>query len=225
MTDFTLDDGYVTLLLNRLGRRNDTTLQDSVVDELNQAQKQLERGRFLPWFLLQQMTDDTISADQQLWLPSYADYFLRECDESPLILEDSDGIKIALTKGDHTALTKKYLNVDSGIPKYYSLIGRTFHIWPAPNKTYYPRLWCYVGQRDIALFGIAATNRWLVNASDWLLSTAGEQLAALHVQNPDMAARFARAAAVARDNIMTLHEARIHTNMNYTDDSEFERGN
>lgn len=222
--DFVADDDYITLLLNRLGRRSDTTLQGSVIDELRQAQRQLENGRFLPWFLLTRDNTTPVYAGTQAYSSGSWDWFIRECDEAPPVLIDAEGNRVKLIKGVHSVLADKYANASQGTPKYYSLLKQTIYLWPTPAENYTFEFWFYQRQREIAIGGIVATNAWLVNASDWLLNVAGEAVAAFHLQKADMAQRFARAASIARDNVMTLHEAREHTNMNYSDDSEYETG-
>lgn len=223
MIDLTLDDGYVQLLLNRLGRRNDSTLTESVYDELNQAQKQLQYGRFLPWFLWDTIDDGLVSAGVSGWFHTSYDVYLRESDDHPVILTaNSDGHQIILKKGDRSALQRKYVNAAQGVPVWYSNAKHGFEFWPTPAEAYTLTVTYYAGQRTIQLGGIASTNGWLTYASDWLLATAGQTLAALHLQNDALAARFARQAAQARDNVMVLHEARLNTNLNFSDDSEFQ---
>jgi hypothetical protein len=188
------------------------------------TQRQLENGRFLPWFLLTRDTTTTTVAGTQVYNSSAWSNLIREYENAQLTLTDSEGTRFQLLKGIHDVLAKKYQNSSQGTPKYYSLIKNTIYLWPTPAEVYTFDFWFFERQREVAPGGVVSTNAWLVNASDWLLNTAGETLAAFHLQKADMAQRFARAAAGARDNVMTQHEAREHTNMNYSDDSEYETG-
>lgn len=219
--DITLTSDLITILLNRLGRRNDATLRASAVDEINMAQKQLESGRFLPWFLLKSMPAGVVTAigDVDIDLP---DDFIREEEDSQVKLKDPTNNENLLKKATEDVLQHKYQNASNARPKYYAIVNRTMYFWPRPDAVYVVHYWYYASQPQIIDVATTATNPWLVYAPDWILSQAGFQLASFHIQKPDMALRFRQAAAEARDNIMTMHEARIHTNMNYSDDEEYQ---
>lgn len=222
--DFSTEDHYVTLLLNRLGRRrSDDALRTSVVEELALTQRQLELGRFLPWFLVKKQNPVVNILGSEDSIPVPTD-FIREEEETQPYIVNTAGDKFQLKKGLHDILQTKYLNTARGTPKYYSILGSSFYLWPTPSETFAWHMWYYAKQAVVVDTATAVTNPWLLNAADWLLYTAGISLASFHIQKADMASRFAAAARVAMDNVVTLHEARIHTNMNYSDDSEYQTG-
>lgn len=218
-----INSSYFTLLLNRLGRRNDTSLRESAVDEVNMAMKTLESGRFLPWFLEKSMSPKVqfISGVTSTALPTD---FLREVeDREPelILVSDSTMIRV-LSKGTFDVLRLKYLNV-IGAPSWYAISEGRLHLFPAPEETWELNLSYYARQAPILDDGNMVTNPWLLYAADWLLAEAGGTLAAFHIIKPELAVSFARAAATARDGVVVLHESRMHANMNYSDDSEYAR--
>ncbi len=214
--DLTLEASYITLLLNRLGRRKDTSLRESALDEMNMAKRRLEKGRFLPWFLGKWVTEVIAAAQETYTLP--AD-FLAEEEDTQILLTGGE-VRSILKKGTHDVLEKKY-GVETGTPRYYSVVGGSLYFWPIPATEVSMRFYYMAAQPDFVDTATAVTNPWLLNASDWLLAEAGTRIAGFHIMKPDLAKLMASAAAEAKDNIMVVHEARKHVNTDYTDDSEY----
>lgn len=215
--DLSLNASYVTLLLQRLGRRKDTSLRESALDEMNMAKARLEQGRFLPWFLGKSISVTFPAGVRSYVLP--AD-FLSEEEDFQFRLEGPTDSFYTIKKGIQDVLQEQFKERE-GIPKYYSILGNELQLWPLPDIQYTSAFYYKARQASFTDAATTVTNPWLLNAADWLLMEAGVRLAGFHLQNPNLAKLCAAAAAEAKDNLLVIHEAREHVNVNYTDDAEY----
>jgi hypothetical protein len=165
----------VTLIQDRLGQR--TGIENQIVKELQAAQRRLEAGATLPWFLLKKSTAlATVANTQTLALPAG---FLLENEEGGFWIQDTDGERTFLVKGDYGTFSVDECLLDSDNPvrrpTNYSLIAGVIYFFPIPTAVY-PLEMTYYGA-DTVLTTDAGTNLWLLNASEVLICRAGMSLA------------------------------------------------
>lgn len=167
-------ENAVTTIMRRLGNR--TGLESWIRDELKLAQRKFEGFEPLPWFLVTSgaMTYSaaTVSAPAD---------FLKEFDdglqEGSLFIVDADSKTQVLEKDDFGHLVEKVATgdiADSGIPKFYALVNKTFHLFPVPDKSYSGTIWYY---KEDTLLDSDIENAWLRNVPEILMGEAGGQIA------------------------------------------------
>jgi len=211
-------DQAVDIIMARLVQRTDTSLRDKIIAELVRAQDQLERGSFLPWFLLSESSETSTTADEErVGLPSN---FLREYEDGALYLVKSDGSWKELVKDDLDALRGLYPdNSKTGEPRYYSLTGQYFILKPVPDKIYPLRMRYY--KQDSSLAGSYGDsnnieNQWLRYSPELLVGMAGEVIAGQYVFNAQLAQQFGQMAAAARVALYRQDVARQEVNASRT---------
>lgn len=155
-----------------LGNRSD--LFDQIVLALQRAQRQLELGRTLPWFLKEQ--------DASLELPvgsadvAFPTGFLREEQDEAFHYTGTNGAvyleKVGLDIGN-----RRFLTTDSGKPRAYGIREAEWKFWPARDIEYTLTYTYY--KTAGALTSDVTTNAWLVNAPETLIGKAGGIIAAV----------------------------------------------
>lgn len=155
-----------SLVMQRLGKR--TGLDANVVVELQQAQRDLEDGEFLPWFLKKALDGiTTTSGTKVVALPSD---FIRETDEK-WWLGTSDGL-VRLYKGGYSELYERELfDVDYLSSYYYALVGTNMYHFPTPASAM--AITGFYFARDAELSAAETENNWLKYASGLLVAKAG----------------------------------------------------
>lgn len=196
------------VMMKRLGNRQSPVVRASAVWELNRAIDQLETGAILPWFLEKEHQFQTVVGEPRYDLP--AD-FLREYEEGALSFYYQGSLLLRTSK-----VAKEDLDYSSAEPTVgYSLFGGKILIAPKPDVVYDCVWEYYASSSEVVDNAQAVANVWLIYAYNWVTNAALEQIAAFHLQAPDMASGFAAKAREARDAVWRAHEARQHTNRDY----------
>src|SRR5688572_11903717 len=169
-----LRDAAVAVIADRLGQR--TGLENRVISELQLAQIREEEKPELPWFLLKNSTGlATVANQQTLGMP--AD-FLMEYEDGAFWIEDTDGERTFLVKGDYGTFSVDECLIDADNPvrrpTNYSLVFNTVYFFPTPTAVY-PLQLTYYGADALLTTNIA--NAWLSWAPELLISSAGIAMA------------------------------------------------
>jgi|SRR3990167_5553359 len=156
----------VSRIQRGLGFRTD--LEDEIVDALKEAQRLLERGKSLPYFLLgEDQTLTVASGSADVSLPTG---FIREKQDEPLRFTDSDNNLIKLEKVSLDVGVTRFADVDAGKPQAYALRKSAIKFFPT-RDTAYSLTWSYFVAADELTTDI--TNAWLTNAPEVLVGAAG----------------------------------------------------
>lgn len=178
-------DQAVTHLLRRAGQREgDSTLETQVIEEMQLIQESYEQmgvptprgGTFWPGFLLKEVTTaQTTQGDARMQLPND---FLQEYEGSGLFAYNTDGDEewTPLAKVEWTDLRREFASTsdDQDTPKYYSLVGQYFYLFPVPDASYDIKM-IYYGQDSVLSSNIE--NEWLKHAPWLLIAATGEAMA------------------------------------------------
>lgn len=163
-------DDAVAIIRNRLGNR--TGYDTQIVDEMKLSQTKLEHLQELPWFLLTRKTDyATVASTQTV---AVVTGFLREFEDVPLYVVDSDGADQALDKDDFDVMHRSGNFLTPGQPTNYDLIGTNFYLFPTPNAIFTLKSFYYAAA---AVLSTNVENVWLANAPELLIADAGMNIA------------------------------------------------
>lgn len=199
----------VARILEEIGfRPAGTSLDTTIINRLKEAQRDLEHGKTLPRFLLQQdQTLSLVAGDHSVALPPG---FLRDTDDGirfytvpggkPQFLSRvyyKDGIEaswyVSETDPDTPARTMA--------PKRYVIRNATIDFITVANANY-TLYWDYY--KADAVLDSDDENLWLANASDWLIGEAGSRLTAIgnsQAMNAFAALKQSGRAAVFGDDL------------------------
>lgn len=163
-------DEAVARIQEGLGFRTD--MRDQIITRMNEAQRELERGKTLPRFLLvEDATLDVTQNDNTVDLP---DDFLRRADTAlryrPSI---SDRYVFVPWKGFTDAYTA-YVNSQPAGPKVAVFRNSEILLFPVPDNAY-TLTWDYY--KTDALPSTTNENLWLSNAPDLIVGYAGFRMA------------------------------------------------
>jgi hypothetical protein len=161
-----------------LGNRTGTELDTAIVDRMKQAQRLLEQGRTLPYFLKME--------EQSFALPSgsadvpFPAGFIREVQNETFHYADTqtasnDTIyleKVNPQEGKQGFFTTE---TNSGRPRAYSIMKSGFRFFPARDRAYTLTFSYYKSAGT--LDSNVADNAWLVNSPDILIGRAGALIA------------------------------------------------
>lgn len=207
------DAEQINLLMNRLGRRTDTALRATALDEINVAINAAEYGNFQPWFLKTTGTIVTVADTESYALPTG---FLREDDDEELSFLDGTD-PYFLKKHLKEKLTKSNLGAETDRPTHYAIWGEQIHLSPVPDAVYTITIPYAAATTAITDTATATTNKWLLFARNWILGDAGVQIAGFNLQNQRLAAIFASSAKASRAQVLALHKAREASNADFSD--------
>jgi hypothetical protein len=213
-----LRDAAVALIKARLVRTADTTLDASVVTEMQYVQKnKLEIGFVFPWFLLTDWVSlATVANVETVALP--AD-FLMEHEESDIeILNPDDGTYLPLDKDESGTLARYFTDDETGFfpalgqPTAYALDGTKLVLRPVPNAVYTIRLKHYA---KAAVLTSNIENAWLANAEDVIIGETGMIIAGAYLRDTEAEARFSSMASAAWKRLWDYNELRKSVNREY----------
>lgn len=160
----------VALIQSRLGQR--TSLDATVVAELQLAQTELESEPFLPWFLETSVIDSTtfvtVASTRTLAVPTG---FIREQDEQEAFMLKSGSYRYTITRKPMDVLLQDTSLASAGFPKYYDRVFNTIYLFPTPDAAYNGTLLYFVG--DAVLSADGTTNNWSTYAPELLVARAG----------------------------------------------------
>lgn len=169
-------DEAVARIQRGLGWRED--LVDEIVAALKEARRNLEMGKSLPNFLLQETQSLVLPAGSaNVALP---DGFIREFQEEGLWLvqaAEPDNI-IWLEKLDFNIGNSRFANSDPGTPQAYTLRRNSIKFWPTRDVAY-TLTWSYY-KKSVDLSSNVDDNEWLdedEGAPEVLIGRAGTIIA------------------------------------------------
>lgn len=207
------NQAYINQLMFRLGNRNETTLRTQVVNELAVVKDELENGSFLPWFLETETQLSLVAGQTEISLPAG---FRREIEgRRQVLVKVSDSTEYLLRKRRGETIDYLDLNyTDRGTPVRYAILGTVIRFWPTLD-TAYTLNFRYVAASDEITDSAGSLNPWLQYAPNLVLGKAGAMIA--NTIDPAKVAGFNNMAALALRELQTSHEARTHTNFDYSD--------
>ena len=179
-----LRSAAISRIQQGLGWRSDLTTP--IVSALQEAQRELEGGQTLPWFLLQedQTFSATVANGGAVTLPTGFLKFHK--DEGPQITSTDQGIKYLPHKPFDEAKVF-YADTDDGEPQAYTLRSTTVKFWPTPDATYSVTASYY---KRGTLLDSDITNAWLTEAPELLIARAG-LIVAVDLENEVSTKKFA----------------------------------
>lgn len=209
-----LKQDFKRLLKFRLGNRQDTDFDEIIELEATEAQAtQIEQnGLFFPFFLESDFsTVSTGVGSEFVILPS--DFLAESEDHSWSILVE--GTYVPLDKVRYDEMDAQFAEEARGTPRYFSLGLDTISLRPVPDKVYTIRFKYFASDTPFNSLPDTGENRILRYASDWLMAATGRVVAGEHLHDDVLMQKFDAQLAEAKARIMTLHEAREHTNRTY----------
>lgn len=150
-------------------------MEAKIILRLQEAQRDLEKGKTLPKFLLEEDATLTLAADAHtVALPSD---FLRVDDEVPIHFtqEDSD-IPVFLEKKMYVdAVRANIRDEDEAVfPSVYVIRNSVIDFITTADQEY-TLTWNYYKKAEVLTTNVE--NAWLANAPDWLIGEAGGRIA------------------------------------------------
>lgn len=178
-------DELVEVVESRLGLR--TGLNSRVTAEVKMAQRTLEAGNVLPWFLKKCVPITTPPVP--LAKPTG---FIREPDDVPGLRLYVYGVLTPLKKDDYDFLIRREdLYPATGIPKFYAWNARGYHLFPQPDTTYTGEFEAYYHDDPLSLG--STENAWSLNLPEILIAQAGLAMA--------FTLRSTESVAIFKDNL------------------------
>ncbi len=172
-------DECVAEIKRQLGFR--TTLDTTIVTQLQIVQTELELAPTLPWFLVSEDSYSVTTPDEQrIVLPTD---FLQEIDEATLRyvpdVVSAETPEKDLIKDDYDELRKSFMDTTTGTlqtgpPEAYAIFGNYFRIFPTPDDIYTLKM-IYYAQDDTLDTNIE--NQWLKYSPQLLMGKAGKMIA------------------------------------------------
>lgn len=193
-----------------LGYRSDKT--DEIKSKLRLAQDELERGKTLPWFIVNE--DETISLTAGVSTWTLPNNFIREVDDfgNPNSQFSSDGDIVNLKRLPYDVGYSTYGGADPGEVVAYSKRGSSFVFWPTPDEDTELTISYYAHADDPST---AASNVWSENVPGLLIGLAGMMIAAdLHDDAAQQ--KFAVQYAQAKDSLFKEIVADEDANMQFS---------
>lgn len=178
----------------------------TIILRMQEAQRDLERGKTLPRFLLQ--VDQTLNLLAGGFSVSLPAGFLRDSDESPIHYFDDDAFPVYLARKYFIEVDKNFQTAlgDTAAPTTYAIRGADIQFDSYADQAY-TLYWSFYKAADLLTSNIE--NAWLANAPEWLIGFAGKRMAA-DVRDADAVSLFqdmeksARAAWFADDIALEL---------------------
>lgn len=189
-------DVAVSRIKQGLGFLSSSSYDDTIVLALQEAQRELEKGKTLPKFLIEE--DVVLSAVANVPTINLPSGFIRPVDGddlryTPAGETTTEYLQRKLSLSD--ALIA-YENSTLEFPRVYVLRKATLYLVPTPTVAISFR-WSYYKQA--ALLTTNIENVWLTNEPDWLIGEAGYRMA-LDMRNSDAITSFDAMRKTARDS-------------------------
>ena len=205
-------DSAVSRVKRNLAFKTGTSLDTDIIEALQDAQVELEKGTTLPWFLESEVSSiSTVDGEERVKLPGD---FIREWEDDPLWYYNGDADEAAdkwtpLAKDDLEELRRIYPG--EGAPEAYQLDIKYFRIFPTPDDEYTLKMIYY--KHDTVLTS-NVENLWLEHFPWLLIGKAGVTIAAA-LRDKDAVGVF---AVLEQDNYTAMvndTEARRHASRRY----------
>ena len=172
-------------------RTSSANLNSVIVEALQNVQRDLERGKTLPRFLVQEDASLTITAN--VAYIAHPTGFLREVeDERPWLDASGDDAAIELQKADFNQAKTLWLGSEVTTPRVYAMRKARMWLFPTPTEAG-TITWSYYKAADL-LDEDADENVWLLNAPDLMVAQAG-LLVAADLNDKEALAKFQALAA------------------------------
>lgn len=218
-------DQIIDATLKRLGRReHDTTLASDAVVEIQNIQSTLENGLiplaangspggvFFPHFLISERgTARTEPNEERVPIPTR---FLLEYEQGALFVKaptEGDDKYVELTKAPWDTLRERFPG--TGKPRTYALTGPSFRLRPIPDVEYLVQIICYRGATPLTS---DIENVWTQEASELLILSLGQRLAADYIKDAGLAQAYAQRAQREINRLWALSVARENVNVEQT---------
>src|SRR3990172_6211277 len=176
-------DAAVTLLKARLKRSQTTIYDAAIATEMQLAQKRLELGAFLPWFLEETNSTFVLNpGSPQMGVPGG---FLRFPEEEAIYYRaylSTDPWKLVPIE-EEQYLSDRY-GAELGEPKGASLRGDVITFYPGPDKSYGLKFLFYKGEAGLTQGG--STNDWLTIAPDLLIVETAVKIALSYLRDSEL---------------------------------------
>jgi len=150
------------------------TNETEIIDALQTAQRDLEMGKTLPWFLLSE--DQTMSGTASVAYVTPPTGWITLDDDAAVKYYDSSGNYVRrLEKGSFDQLEEVWKGSSITTPYAYALRKSTIHVFPTPTAAFTLKASFYVAD---TVLSSNVENAWLANAPDLLIAEAGLLMAA-----------------------------------------------
>lgn len=184
---------FITLILSRCGRRQASqTLRDIVVSEIQSFIDMKEKGMEETPYFLEELWEDSSGTAASLELP---ENYLVELEETTMLFRSGEEYWIA-EKVIHDNVQRIASANAPGHPRFYSILGNGIHFAPIPDASYSFTL-PYGRKSTSFLANEEETSDWCKEAANAVAFTVQGIIAAQHLQDSEMASRFAQPAADA----------------------------
>lgn len=200
----------ITLVMARLGNRQDSDLRVVLASEMLAAQAMFEGMEFRPWFLDATSLGVTAAQTETISLP--ADHLAFDEEIGYIAVLDPGKASLAdqytrLTRGDANRVREYFAFSTYALPEAYWLVGDEVHLRPIPDAIYTIQFRHY--KRDTPQGDSATTNLWMQYASDLMLAEVGRRGALYHTQNEKLGMMFAGDVQIAKERLLREHERRM----------------
>lgn len=186
-------DTAVQRIQDGLGFRSDKS--DTIVLRLQEEQRDLEKGKSLPRFLLQEdQTLSVTSGSQSLTIPTN---FLRRYHSKLRYKATGETKYTYISWRDYDAAELAYYDSDPAGPKVVVLRKSEIKVYPEPDNDY-TIYWDYYKSDTVLTSNVE--NTWLANAPELLIGGAGLRMAK-DLRNKDATALFNDMLKAARISV------------------------
>lgn len=172
------------ILLARLSRPGDTTMDTIIDNEMDLVQKELEKGPGRYDFQLKQSTNiSLLSGVATFSLPT--DYIAMWEDTPVQTVDSNSNVVATLSRRPYEELKFK----EDGIgetTKYYSIVDTTGYVFPVADRAYTLDFWYHATAPSFSGLTPTGENYWLREAPDFLINHVGLTVASLTLQNPQL---------------------------------------
>lgn len=155
-----------------------TGQSETIYEAMQTAQRILERGRTLPWFLIEQ--DAQLSLTEGVASVAVPEGFIRSLQDDNLYTLN-DGAKVFIYKNSLSWLEKYHATTAAGRPSAYALQSETFYFFPTPDADYTAYITYY---KKAELLTTNVENAWLEHNPELLIGRAGMYMAT-KLRDPD----------------------------------------
>lgn len=186
-------DEAVTRIQNGLGFTSSASTY--IISRLQEAQRELEKGKTLPKFLLQE--DQTLTLVDGTSTVALPTGFIRKSENDPIrYLPTGEETPYYLVERQFASALTAYAQTDASGPKVYAIRKATIEFFPTADRTY-SLTWSYY--KHDAVLSTNIENEWLKaeNAPEWLIGEAGYRIA-FDRRDKDAMALFGDMAKKAR---------------------------
>jgi len=156
-----------------LGFRTDLATEAAL--RLQEAQRDMEMGKTLPWFLIEE--DAELTLTEGVATVAIEEDFIREVDWQPMRYtdpSDPDFKPKKVGKRTFEDAQEAYGEHSAGAPQVYVLRSLTYQVFPIPDQEY---TLIHSFYKKAALLTSNIENVWLKHAPEVLIGNAGVRLA------------------------------------------------